>query len=125
MTTRAFRVYFYFRLWKKGADPYVLMQEPSRIFGSRICEFNHCFLMSDARINSPLYLELGSLIFVLKKCVIWVEHKKNLTVKFNKPISTFEWRLGQQIRFNLRLDPRLTRVLPEVFYFILFLLLKR
>ena len=66
MTTHILRVYIYFRLLTKVADPYVLMREPSRIFGSGICEFNHRFLMSDAGINSYMYPELGSLIFFVK-----------------------------------------------------------
>ena len=38
------------------------------------------------------------------------------TVRLDKPISTLKWRLGQCIRFNVRLDPEVKLVfLPEVF----------
>ena len=36
-----FRIYIYFRLWKKGAGLYKLVRESSRTFVSGICNLNH------------------------------------------------------------------------------------
>ena len=42
---------YIFILDYRRREPNVLMREPSRIFYSGICEFSHCFLTDDARIN--------------------------------------------------------------------------
>ena len=44
------------------------MQGPSCILRSVICEFSQRFPYVDVRVNSHLYQELGSLIFMLRVC---------------------------------------------------------